>query len=387
MNQQANQDRRSFLRKSVIASVTAGIAPAAYAANQEDAPSKNNNILNFSGDMRYRAVGDTGVSLSVISLGGLVNEPPVNAYAIDHGVNLCHISTSYHGGESIKKLGELMKTHRDRVYIALKDNFLPHEFTSVDDDLDKFKDVLDTLNTDYIDFLMFNRHDAESARDPQIEERFEALKEKGVVRYCGLTTHGDIKGSVAAGIDFGVYNLIMPVLNQPNLELLDAEMKRAHEKGMGFMGMKTMKGQNTEEMQMAYLKKLLVNPAVATVNKGIGSFSMFDNWLETTQQALSMSEDRALYKYAQANRANNCMMCDECHRACPDNVAISTVLRCKDYYWEETRDWQTAVGTYHELPAPARISDRCRDCTICEETCPNGIKIKERLYSAHQLFA
>ncbi len=383
-------NRRAFIQGGVLGTLASGITPNILADEPKEDKDETKKILNYNENMRYRKVkilGDEDVYLSVISLGGLVNVPPVNAHAIENGVNLCHISTSYHGGESIKKLGELMKDYRDKVYIALKDNFLPHKFTSVDDDLDKFKSVLETLNTDHVDFLMFNRHSEGEPLDPDIPERIEALKKAGVIRYAGLTTHGDVKTCCAEGVKAGVFSLIMPTLKQENLNLLNEEMKQAEEKGIGFMGMKTMGGLDEDGMQLAYLKKLLRAPAVVTVNKGIGSFDMFNSWRDAAKETLTSMEDSMLYRYASAHRSENCIMCDDCSKACPDNIKISTVIRCKDYYYGEQNDFRTAFDTYREIPINQRISERCWDCSLCEEACPNGIQIKPRLEAARQLFA
>lgn len=86
--------------------------------------------------MRYRPVGDTGIQLSVISLGGSVMMEPVHHYAIDRGVNLVHIAADYLGGRAIVALGNVLKTRRKDVYLAVKDNF---------SDIDE---TLKILNTD-----------------------------------------------------------------------------------------------------------------------------------------------------------------------------------------------------------------------------------------------
>ncbi|HOL93218.1 MAG TPA: aldo/keto reductase [bacterium] len=378
--------RRTFLRTGVTASVAMGMGVQAYA---EAAPSEKvdtKKILNYQPDMRYRRLGNTDIYLSVISLGGLVNEPGVHAYGIDRGVNLVHISDSYLGGRSIRDLGEVMKSKRDKVYIALKDNFFSREDYRKEN-FKKIDDILKLLNTDYVDFFMFNRHDAESAKDPLIGESFEKLKQLGKVRFAGFTNHGDIKGGTAAAVESGMYHLLNPVLSQDNLTLLDAELRAAREKGMGVMGMKTMKGLRGRDQELAYLKKLLSNPAVTTVVKGIGSVEMFDAYLKAAGETLTSQEDKALYHYAQANRSNNCLMCDECKRNCPECIEISTVIRCKDYYFEQLGDRYTAFTTYQELPEQKRFNSRCGSCRKCEQVCPHGIQIVNRLEAAKQLFA
>ena len=279
-----------------------------------------------------------------------------------------------------------MKSRREKVYIALKDNL----FDGSDyekGDFSKLEDVLRTLHTDHVDFLMFNRHSADSARDPSIKESFDRLKEMGKVRFSGLTSHGDVKEATGAGIRSGMYDLVNPVLNQPSLEGLQEELRLAHENNVGVMAMKTMKGQRNSEQELAFLKKLLSNPAVTTVLKGIGSYEMFDQYQKAAKEQLTVQEDKCLYRYAQANRANNCMMCDECNRNCPQGIEISTILRCKDYYLEEMNDRLTAYDTYRDIPTDNRISSECGQCEKCEIACPNGIDIINRLRTASQLFA
>jgi predicted aldo/keto reductase-like oxidoreductase len=165
------------------------------------------------------------------------------------------------------------------------------------------------------------------------------------------------------------------------------ELRLAQQRGVGVMAMKSMKGLKGIDLEVAYLKKILSNPAVTTVTKGIGSFDMFDAYLQALKEPLSRAEDRALYRYAQVNRSSNCMLCDDCKQACPLGVEVSTVLRCKDYYYEQMKDVQTALSTYRDIPLEKVGSGACRLCKKCESACPNGIPIVERLMAARELFS
>jgi hypothetical protein len=320
-------------------------------------------------------MGNTGVLVSEISLGGLVMAESVHRYAIDHGVNLVHVGWDYLGGQAIKTLSTVLRSARDKVYIALKD-----DYPTIDE-------ALQVLHTDHVDFLMFNRHWAFSATDASIAETFEKLKNQGKAKFAGLTTHGMVKATTAAGLRSGFYNVVMPVLNQPNLEAMQEELRLARQRGVGVMAMKTMKGQKGLDSEVAYLKKLLSNPAVTTVTKGIGSFDMFDAYLGALKEPLTEAEDRALERYGQLNRSNNCMLCDDCRQACPLGVEISTILRSKDYYYEQMRDLETALSTYHAIPLEKVGSEACRFCKKCESACPNGIAIVDRIMAAREVFS
>jgi uncharacterized protein len=369
-------DRRTFFSSGLLGAVAMGAASVGGKAGRDDILSTSGpNILNYHPAMKYRPMGNTGILVSEISLGGLVMAESVHRYAIEHGVNLVHVAWDYLGGQAIKTLGAGLRSMRDRFYIALKD-----DYPSIDE-------ALKVLNTDHVDFLMFNRHWAFSATDAKIAETFEKLKNQGKVRFAGLTTHGMVKDTTAAGLRSGFYNVVMPVLNQPNLEAMAEELRLAQQRGVGVMAMKTMKGLKGLDSEIAYLKKLLSNPAVTTVTKGIGSFDMFDTYLDALKQPLTGAEDRALYRYAQMNRCNNCMLCDQCKQACPLGVEVSTVLRCKDYYYEQMGDVQTALRTYRDIPPDRVGSEACRLCKRCEPACPNGIAIVERLMAARELFS
>ncbi|MCI0495434.1 aldo/keto reductase, partial [candidate division KSB1 bacterium] len=309
-------NRRKFLQTGALAAVGIGLGanPQSRKEQKSEKPDPK-KILNYQPDMRYRRLGSTDIYFSVISLGGIGIKKEVALYAIDHGVNLVHMSSDYNSGSSIKVLGSILKERRDKVYIALKDSFYDGSL----EDIDK---PLKTMNTDYVDFLMFNRHSAAKVNDPKIVENFEKWKAQGKVRFAGLTTHDDVKDCVSTAIKTGIFRVIQPVLNQPGLELLQEELKQALEKGIGVMAMKTMKGVDDNAMQMALLKKILNNPAVTTVNKGIKSFDMFDMFLKTAKETLTSQEDFDLYRYAQQNRSNNCMMCGKCKRACPQQIEI-----------------------------------------------------------------
>lgn len=378
--------RRAFLQTGTSAAAVAGLGlTAGVAAAQEEKPDPK-KILNYQPDMRYRRLGDTDIYLSVISLGGLVNEPGVHEYGIDQGVNLVHMSNSYLGGRSIVDLGKVLKTKRDKVYIALKDNFFSED-DYVNGRFEKIDEWLKVLNTDYVDFFMFNRHDEKSASDPRIKDWFEKLKATGKIRYAGHTNHDKNLKACGAALESGMFTLLNPVLNMNALGVLEEVLRKAHEKKTGVMAMKTMGGQESLDQQCAYLKKLLANPAVTTIVKGIGSFEMFDAYKKAAGEVLTSREQMQLYRYANANRSRVCAMCGECEGECPECIEISTVIRCKDYYFGQMGDRQTALETYRGLAPSQRWSDGCGDCRKCEEICPNGLKIVDRLAGARALFA
>ena len=74
----------------------------ALSGNWDISSAEAPKILNYNPAMKYRPMGNTGVLVSEISLGGLVMAESVHRYAIEHGVNLVHVGWDYLGGQSIK---------------------------------------------------------------------------------------------------------------------------------------------------------------------------------------------------------------------------------------------------------------------------------------------
>ena len=375
MKKASSVNRRTFIKTGAISALATGLLSRNVQAETDQKDDrKDSKILNQHPQMSYRQLPGTDIHFSMLSLGGSSLKTNIALYGIDHGINLIHMSERYGGGTPLKQLGEAMKTKRDKVYIAFKDNF---------NDIDK---ILDILHTDHIDFLMFNRHKKEGVTNPEIMKRFEGYKAKGKVKYAGLTTHGDVKGCVSAALETGFYKLIMPVLNQPGLDSLDRELKIAREKDVGIMAMKSLKGLDDEKLQLAYMKKALANPAVTTITKGINNYEVMDKYIKAISETFSLEEDVFLYKHAQLNRSNNCMMCGACEKVCPQNIQISSILRAKEYYFDQCGEKEMAMETFQNANANGRRLSQCTVCGACESVCPNGIAVVNQLAAAGQFF-
>ena len=356
-------NRREFIRGAMAVGLCA--APAAAGGD----------ILNYSEGMPYRPLGTTGHSVSLLSMGGLVMVEPVYHYAIERGLNFVDTSPSYRGGMAIRQLGNVLRSKRSKVYVACKyHSYVP------------FEDNLRDLKTDYVDFIVFNHHDRESALRNDDREVFARLKRAGKVRFAALMTHGDIKEVMATAIQSGMYSFVTPALNQRGLEAYEAEVRAAHQQHVGVVAMKALHGMEGSP-QLALLKKLAANPAIASVLTSISSYELFDAYRKALQQPLSATEERALRMHAVAARAENCMMCDRCRRVCPRGVEISTVLRSHDYYYRQLGDSDRALEAYRAIAAERLEGTDCGSCRRCEAVCPNGIHILERMKSARETFS
>lgn len=155
-------------------------------------------------DMRYRQLGDSGLTVSVVGLGcnnlgragrrtaDLDGSRAVVDAAIDTGITLFDVADVYGGGSSEDLLGQCLQGRREDVVLATKFGMDMHGVNGSDHGARgsrrylrrAVESSLRRLRTDYIDLYQYHRPDGVTP----IEETIAALAElviEGKVRYVG----------------------------------------------------------------------------------------------------------------------------------------------------------------------------------------------------------
>lgn len=154
--------------------------------------------------MKYHPLGDTGLSISALSLGGaqfgqqygplsISQAAEVVGAAVDSGVNLIDTSAFYGLGTSESTLGEvLVGGLRQRVSICTKAGRLDRDRFdfSAAGIRNCFEDSLKRLRTDRVEILL--AHDIEFADDfervfDETAAALHALKKEGKCRFIGMS--------------------------------------------------------------------------------------------------------------------------------------------------------------------------------------------------------
>jgi predicted aldo/keto reductase-like oxidoreductase len=152
------------------------------------------------GNMRYRMLGNTGVEVSVIGLGGHhIGRPKEDKEgirlirsAIDAGITFMDNCWDYHNGLSETRMGQALRDgYRKRVFLMTKIDGRTRQ--SANEQMDQ---SLKRLQTDVIDLLQF--HEIIRMEDPDrifapggALEAVLAAKKAGKVRFIGFTGHKD----------------------------------------------------------------------------------------------------------------------------------------------------------------------------------------------------
>lgn len=107
----------------------------------------------------------------------------------------------------------------------------------------KFEEGLQRLQTDYVDILHCPHGIAmpEMLDDEILKEVFESFKQKGQVRFSGVSFHNDVTGNLTKAMDVGYIDMVMFAYNIANHAALDRTMYEAKLAGLGLVAMKVGK--------------------------------------------------------------------------------------------------------------------------------------------------
>lgn len=175
--------------------------------------------------MKYNRLGKTDIKVSNICFGGLTVGPlqknltkteggRLIHYAFEKGINFIDTAQLYKTYEHIKCGMEGFR--RDDIIIASKSYAYDRKTA-----LESVKEALDLLGTDYIDIFMLHEQESEHTLRGHYEalETYLALKEKGIIRAVGLSTHA--VAGVKAAIKYKEIEVIHPILNVTGLGIID----------------------------------------------------------------------------------------------------------------------------------------------------------------------
>lgn len=227
-------ERRTFLKQSALTAAAAAV------------PSTFTEAATPSQPIARRALGKTGEHLSIIGFGGIVvmNEDAAHsknivAEAVDRGVNYFDVAPSY--GDAQERLGPALAPYRKDCFLACKT-----EGRMKDDSRKQLEESLRLLKTDHVDLYQFHALTKMSDLDKVLGpggamETMEAAKKEGKIRYIGFSVHS-AETALAAMDRYNFDTVLFPVnfvlFSQANFG--PQILKRAQEKGMGILALKSM---------------------------------------------------------------------------------------------------------------------------------------------------
>lgn len=328
-------------------------------------------------------------------------------YAIAHGVNYFDTAYMYPGSEAA--LGEILAKNRwrDKVNIASK---MPHFLIKDMEGLDKlFNEQLKRLQTDHIDYYLMHM-----LPDTKVWERLcrlgikEWIKDKiesGRIRYIGFSYHGNTENFIKL-IDSYDWDFCQVQYNYMDVHSQAGRkgVKYAAGKGIPVIIMEPLRGGRLVNDLPPKARRLFDRakpqrspaewglrwlwnqPQVSVVLSGMNSMDMVKENIRIASDVRAgelTAEDKKLY--SRVRRAINeklkvpCTGCGYC-QPCPFGVDIPGSFRCYNVSYTDT--WAVAMREYFmctTMKAKRTNASLCRKCGKCEQHCPQGIPIRDRL--------
>lgn len=379
--------------------------------------------------MNYRKLGKTGLMVSEIGLGAEWLERhnseeciQIVEYCEEQGINILDCWMSEPNVRT--NLGTALQGRREKWFIqghigSTWQNGQYVRSRKLSEVKPAFEDLLERLGTDYIDLGMIHYVDEEKDWNEILNSEYldyvYGLKEKGIIRHIGMSTHNPVIAKKA--VESGIIEIMMFSVNPafdilPPTEDVDtyfadefdeklsgiaperAELYRLCEQyDVGITVMKGFAGGRLfDEKRSPFGKALtpvqclhycLTRPAVSSVMVGFDTTEQVDdavkyeNASDTEKDYASVLANAPRHAYS-----GQCTYCGHC-KPCPVNIDIAMVNKFYDLATMQPNVPESVKSHYELLEHHA---DECIKCRSCETRCPFGVKIADRMQKANELF-
>ena len=136
---------------------------------------------------------------------------------------------------------------------------------------------------------------------------------------------------------------------------------------------------------LAAIKWVLKNQSVDTTIVCMTDQDQLDENVRAMSEPYSNQDDQLLQSLLAYISPVYCRMCGACKGVCDKGVPVPDLLRYVSYA-EGYGQFAMAREHFLELPEHVRAI-RCSDCAACSVDCPNGVRVRDRVMRAQELFA
>ena len=305
-----------------------------------------------------RRLGNTGVDVSVLGLGGFHQVETAQGYLddlvtryIENGGNYVETAVGYGGGTSEEKLGHALRGRRGQVILGTKTGAQSREAAWRD-----INNSLERLQTDHIDIEFFHGIGSSEALDAITADdgalaAFMQAREQGMVRWFGMSSHWPmvyVEAAKRLPVDAVlIWVNYLDFCNYP--EIPDTVLPALREQGIGILAMKPVGDgflYRSPRRAFRYALAQDVDCAVA----GFNSVAMLETDVAICQDeaAFSDGELKDTLKHAQELGDYVCRQCETCS-AGGDTTALQKVFELEGKYDRQMDDRRPTDAANHAL--------------------------------------
>ncbi|MDF2881898.1 MAG: NADP-dependent oxidoreductase domain containing protein [Clostridiaceae bacterium] len=382
--------------------------------------------------MEYRILGRTGIKVSAIGIGGEGFEnksydscEEIIDCALKEGINFIDLYNS--NPEVRSNVGKALRKYPRNSFVieghlcTTWDNGQYRRTRDYNEVIEAYEDFLNRMQLDYVDVGMIHyiddQKDFDNIFNGKIIQYAKMLKEKGVVRSLGMSTHNPdiaLKAVETGLIDVILFSInatydMLPANEDVNILFEEDTFKNITYAGIDpkrdrlyqicqneGVALTVMKGyaagvllsdqESPFERAMTPLQCLhycLNRPAVASVMVGVSDTSQI---LAATAYNKANNKEKdysqILSKAPRSSFSGHCMYCGHC-APCSKNIDIASVNKYLDLALIQEVVPET-LKNHYELLEHHAID--CIQCGQCMKNCPFGVDIINKMKLAVKLF-
>jgi len=410
-----NLTRREFIKKAGVTGLTTLFAVSAGVGGDllaEEAKKEAGDQKPQIPDIPMRKFGKTGVEVSILSLGGIVDftsNQILLKKSLDWNISYWDTANSYNGGNSELGIGKFFEKFPE----ARKKIFLVTKGGSRDlKELTKMLNLsLERMKTDYIDLYFLHHVRNVTELTPELKAWVENAKKEKKIKFFGFSTHSNMGTLMQNASTLGWIDGIMTTYNYK--VMFTDEMKKGveacHKAGIGVTAMKTQarrsrrRRQTTEDdlsfaekfiqkgysPEQAKLKIVWENEQIASICSQMTNLTIMSaNMAASVDKTKLELSDLGAFKTHAAKTCNEyCAGCSEiCEKAMGGDTCIAEVMRYMMYH-HGYGDTKRAREEFASLPARIRSNMAQLDYSPAEQVCPQKIAIGEIMREASGILA
>ncbi len=380
--------------------------------------------------MNYRMLGNTGLKVSEIGMGceGFSEENFSMAQKLfdvaeKNGVNYFDLYTS--DPDVRRAVGNALKGRREKFIVqshicSVWKNGQYQRTRKLKEVKAGFEEMMNLLQTDYLDVGMIHYCDAlddwQEIVSGGVLDYARELKNSGRIKHIGLSSHNPqvaLKAVESGAIEVLMFSvnpcydlqpasedveqLWAPENYENNLTNMDPDRQNLYETcqrlGVGITVMKCFGGGDLLDAKLSpagvaltvnqCIHYALTRPGVAVVLAGAHSVEQFEKSL-AYETATDEEKDYALTfaSFPKISWRGHCVYCSHCE-PCPKKIDIAYVTKFLNLTIAQKKIPETVREHYAALKHHA---GECIQCGACETRCPFGVKIRENMKKAAEIF-
>ena len=326
-------------------------------------------------------------------------------FFLDAGFNYFDTAHGYLNGMSEVALRECLTSRHPRESYILTNKLSGHFITKTEDIRPLFQAQLEACGVEYFDFYLMHAQDKNSFRRYKELGAYEVSLEllaEGKIKHFGISFHDQADVLEQILKEYPQIEVVQIQLNYVDFEDASVQSRACLEVcrkyGKPAIVMEPVKGGslvNLPEEAKAVFAELGGSPASFAIRfaasqegifmtlSGMGNMDMMTENCGYMKdfQPLNDGENAAVAKVCEIFRnlgAVPCTACRYCTEVCPQGIAIPDLFACLNAK-KIFNNWNTAYYYNNIHTKNGGKASECLKCGLCEDICPQHLKIRDLL--------